>query len=555
MESSFDHDFGNVRVHANNVAAESARSLDARAYTVGSHLVFDSGQYDTTTSNGQRLLAHELAHVVQQRSRVPTLQGRLNLGEVSDRSESEADQAARLVMQDRPVPRLAAQPVALRRNTKEPTCHAKQVGKQKNLFDVTCGSEQYQAQVVWLDRKVRKTVLDAYPGYNDTEINLTISICRGGTEVQIRPSVDLPRALRDMLVNQLYGGQVLEGVTLKPRLQVTIIQSKTYQITISGGPTVDPRTGKVRGGEAGVSVGTKHGKYGVSVEHERGQQGRPSTTWVKVVIRPGSHAPPKVDCTKKEMKAVLRCKRLTITPGMPARPAIKKELTRRVFIMYKYNRTVPIAVKVENDDGSISTYSLLKGPEKKSAIVKINELVAQGFRVKSIAGHASPEGPRPPSRRRRFMGNIALARKRGAKAKKWLEEAFPDSGAAGVTPAVDAKKAELFSPGRTPELEGRDLVRWAVPRFLESTDPPDPLRPPTAQAREAITRLPLAKQRQKVYKLLRRADVVLTRTKVVEKAREAVKEKRQYKTLACPRSVSDAVRKALNIKPGWMPVK
>jgi len=65
----FGHDFSHVRVHADAQAAESARSVSALAYTVGSHVVFGAGQFSPGTHAGQRLLAHELAHVVQQTGR------------------------------------------------------------------------------------------------------------------------------------------------------------------------------------------------------------------------------------------------------------------------------------------------------------------------------------------------------------------------------------------------------------------------------------------------------------------------------------------------------
>jgi pyrrolidone-carboxylate peptidase len=68
MESQFGHDFSRVRVHTDNTAAESARSLNALAYTVGSDVVFGSGLYHPASIEGRRLLAHELTHVVQQAS-------------------------------------------------------------------------------------------------------------------------------------------------------------------------------------------------------------------------------------------------------------------------------------------------------------------------------------------------------------------------------------------------------------------------------------------------------------------------------------------------------
>lgn len=67
MESRFGHDFGQVRIHAGAQAATSAQSMGAVAYTVGHHVVFGEGHYVPDTFAGQRLLAHELTHVIQQK--------------------------------------------------------------------------------------------------------------------------------------------------------------------------------------------------------------------------------------------------------------------------------------------------------------------------------------------------------------------------------------------------------------------------------------------------------------------------------------------------------
>jgi hypothetical protein len=67
MQSRFGHDFSDVRVHTDEQAAESAQAVNARAYTVGKDMVFGSGEYAPGTSEGQKLIAHELTHVVQGR--------------------------------------------------------------------------------------------------------------------------------------------------------------------------------------------------------------------------------------------------------------------------------------------------------------------------------------------------------------------------------------------------------------------------------------------------------------------------------------------------------
>ncbi|TFG42384.1 MAG: DUF4157 domain-containing protein [Bacteroidia bacterium] len=66
FEPRFGSDFSQVRVHSDAKAAESAREVNAKAYTVGTDIMFGAGQYAPVNSTGQKLIAHELTHVVQQ---------------------------------------------------------------------------------------------------------------------------------------------------------------------------------------------------------------------------------------------------------------------------------------------------------------------------------------------------------------------------------------------------------------------------------------------------------------------------------------------------------
>lgn len=95
MEPRFGHEFGGVRVHTDAKAAESARAVNAQAYVVGQNTVFASGRYAPGTSAGRRLLAHELAHTVQQGE---TANRPTKIGQVGDRHEREADRVAEQVM-------------------------------------------------------------------------------------------------------------------------------------------------------------------------------------------------------------------------------------------------------------------------------------------------------------------------------------------------------------------------------------------------------------------------------------------------------------------------
>jgi len=98
MEPRFGHDFSGVRVHTDARAAESARAVNALAYTVGSEVVFGAGRYAPSTERGSRLLAHELTHVVQQsRSGASAPQAKA-ISEPSDAAEIEAEATAGCVM-------------------------------------------------------------------------------------------------------------------------------------------------------------------------------------------------------------------------------------------------------------------------------------------------------------------------------------------------------------------------------------------------------------------------------------------------------------------------
>ncbi|MGQ0777297.1 MAG: eCIS core domain-containing protein [Pseudonocardiales bacterium] len=92
-ESFLGADLSQVRVHTGAVAAESARAVQAHAYTSGVHVVFGQGMYDTRSTAGQNRLVHELTHVVQQqRGSVAGTRGAggLSLSDPSDRFEREA---------------------------------------------------------------------------------------------------------------------------------------------------------------------------------------------------------------------------------------------------------------------------------------------------------------------------------------------------------------------------------------------------------------------------------------------------------------------------------
>lgn len=108
MEQRMGHDFSDVRIHTGGKADESARSIIAQAYTVGSDVVFRAGAYQPDTRSGQRVIAHELAHVVQQKAGPVAgtpAPGGIRLSHPSDSFEQAAEETARgVTAQASPMP-------------------------------------------------------------------------------------------------------------------------------------------------------------------------------------------------------------------------------------------------------------------------------------------------------------------------------------------------------------------------------------------------------------------------------------------------------------------
>jgi Domain of unknown function (DUF4157) len=95
FEPLFGHDLSGVRIHTGEQAAKSAQAAQAAAYTVGHNIVFGAGRYMPETSEGRRLLAHEIVHSVQQGFVPgPTAGRRLEMSRPGDAAEQEAAQIA-----------------------------------------------------------------------------------------------------------------------------------------------------------------------------------------------------------------------------------------------------------------------------------------------------------------------------------------------------------------------------------------------------------------------------------------------------------------------------
>jgi hypothetical protein len=144
MEARFGHDFSRVRVHTEERAAESARAVDAAAYTVGRDVVFGSGRYAPESGAGADLLAHELAHVVQQgdAANVPST---LPMSPANDPLEREAQAGA-------PTSRVA------------PQVQRQDIGERRRRYEesIPTGADPQQTGGVWTGAVARTIVTDEF---------------------------------------------------------------------------------------------------------------------------------------------------------------------------------------------------------------------------------------------------------------------------------------------------------------------------------------------------------------------------------------------------------
>jgi Domain of unknown function (DUF4157) len=103
FEAALGTDLSPVRIHSGTRSAEAATAVGAKAYTVGDDIHFGAGYLDASSLAGQQLLAHEVAHTVQQRGGAPHRQHKLEVSTPGDAAELEADRAAEAMTRGSPV--------------------------------------------------------------------------------------------------------------------------------------------------------------------------------------------------------------------------------------------------------------------------------------------------------------------------------------------------------------------------------------------------------------------------------------------------------------------
>jgi uncharacterized protein DUF4157 len=558
FEPRFGHDLGQVRIHTDACAAESAAVMNAEAYTVGSHIVFGSDRYRPDTLGGLHLIAHELAHAIQQGTQTPVLQKSLEVGKVDDPSETAADRAADAVVFSGPVPSLAPSKPLVRRR----------------WVERTPGNED--VRIVWENYKTRYRVTRTHElkphtgsewcppsltaGADRANVWLRVEWCRG-TKGKVEVGADIPQQLqnliRDMVQTITSGGNaedVVKKTNLSPYVNVEIAKSGAWQL--SGKVYVTVGQQGVTGGGGRVEV-QKEGGPSLGLEGSAESVGGGKRD-IRVVVT-GSiplGSTPKFDCPTRERVTVVEtvnfvCAKEEYVPphDVPA-PEKKVPDSRKRYIYFLHAQD-----KVNHD-------LVGEGDLTASNLDALKHDLSEGYRVSEITGYTSPEGPmkRGPG----FEGNVALAKERAVAAKNLVLQActntIPARAATGQLPPLIppttlrmrfpspqapslslnvldtcfVRGADSVAPlgcdqGPAPkctggelytkvvgekELEGKPLREHAVPAFEQAKDEPQRTPELSKQLEQKRT---LTEKAELIYPKLRRAEIVLVGERTLKK--------------------------------------
>ena len=401
FESRFAHDFSRVRIHADPVAARSARQVGALAYTVGRHIAFAEGQYSPASARGRDTLAHELAHVVQQRG---VADGQVPRQFSAPGEEHEADRHASAALTGRgfaiPPPRPAS---LARRQTHEGTySHPPdpEVRVRRVIEEGRCR---------WYDEGGTAGDIDASHAW------LAFTICRGSTRssggIDIEYGTALTQAMNAIntfLSNPLAPGA---GQTLRQSLEQIGPNASAYfelkmgsvLAAVTGFAHVDARgrvTGSV-GPSVRVPVGQDELGIGAVIS---GGTGQPTTGQVVLTWTFGG-AQTAEDCGE------CVCTAPTITTTCTELPPPTESTPPP--------RPPPVAIPI---NFVYAQTALLPGMDDR--VARIVTYLEQGYTVSRIVGSTSPEGDellpegRGPDR---FAGNIPLSQQRANRARDLVQ--------------------------------------------------------------------------------------------------------------------------------------
>lgn len=562
MESHFGRSFNQVRVHTGENAVRANSALQSDAFAYGQNIWFNRGQYNPTTETGKHLLAHELAHTIQQRAGAVEPQTKITVGTSHNPAETKADLAADAVLGNGRLPTLNRVTPMIRR---KPTV-TKVQGKTNQYIVETKGSDTQSSKRYRVTRNVemvkktetyRSSKGPSLKGkINKDNVWIQVDWCEGQTKGEVKVGADIPKQAQQLLKNtgQAIIGKkdpdidtILKGVNITPFVSVTITQSGEFRFSAKGELTASPLKKKVTRGAAKLDLDTPVGRFsaGVSAGEVPGTGRTDIRPEIGYSIPLGSV--PKVSCPRRHRVQLRPKVTYTCEEWIPPHPVTRTRTvkkTKSVYLYYHYakpelEKDPRMPGKALNDKNLPELYALLQSR----------------WQVNRIAGYASPEGPLEQRPGSKFQGNRKLSEERALAAKNLIAEKCKPS-------LLDMRQRpscftddfqtvvgnELYSPAPDEsgkEVKGTPLAKASVGSFLSEENKEREARhrtPELEKKLEARKNSP-QKQAELVYPLLRRAEINLTRQET-EKYQETIEGKWQSKD-PCPTNVVRAVEDSL----------
>lgn len=559
MESRFGHSFNQVRVHTGETAARASRALQADAFAYGQNIWFNRGLYSPGTDAGRYLLAHELAHTIQQRGGAPTPQTKPAVGTIHHPAESNADLAADAVMGNGRLPTISRSQPMIRRT---PTVTAVNGQPNQRIVQMDDGKKYRVTRHVRLvDANVPYTPGPSVtPHIDRTNIWLQIDWCEGQTRGDIRIGADVPQQAQQMLRNAgeaiiqgrgLNVDTVLNDIDITPFVSVTITQSGRFRFSGRADVTVDPfGGGDVTRGRGSLELETPYGTFrgglsGGEVPGTGRTDIRPEIGW-EIPLDPV----PRVECPVRHRVEIVPQVTYTCEEEIPEHPETRTRpvtRTRSVYLYFHYAEPI------------LETDARMPGKALNDTnLPELRSLLQDRWQVSQIAGYASPEGPMEQRPGSQFQGNRRLSEQRA--------EATHDLITAECAPTPSLLRMrepqscftedfqlvvgeELYSPepdeqGR--EAAGRPLALSAVGSFLSEENEGREGRHRTPELEQQLEARRSSPQRQAelVYPLLRRAEISLTREETESYQVTIPADWRRLES--CPAEVEQAVEDSFN---------
>jgi hypothetical protein len=415
MDPRFGYDFSHVRVHTDEKAAESARAVDALAYTVGRQIVFGSGQYAPTAPAGRRLLAHELAHTLQQDRFGASVSPRLEVGAVDTAAELEADRVADHVVSGGAAPGIQAAPAPLVQRQPK----TDDDGPEPNFESAQQRGGHARAAFIDAGKRGDDQVRVAITRYLCDCVGRNVTKTKGSTHLKPGPGVTL-EICNGRVTGRLTGDVVPSGFTTGR----ATVRAEVNVAPGSGGTGVKGGVeGEVRntgsepqvGGRADVRVKPPGGpEVGVGGEVFKGTQtGRIDTKvggGVEVNVPGLGKTRIGVDVTNPQDKQRIGGQ-ITFGGNLPGQ-AVENKICRecRCPVVYECFEDIPprdvketVTFDVEErgrlryyfslDTNNDTTDPALRADSRRM-LDEVARRVAAGARIAAITGYASPEDNR-----------------------------------------------------------------------------------------------------------------------------------------------------------------